>query len=42
MAVVCSPALRTPLVHTPEQLTLVNALCAFACESWDQAARHWN
>jgi predicted RecB family nuclease len=29
MAVVCSPALLTPLVHSPEQLGMVNALCAF-------------
>jgi len=30
MAVVCSLALRSPPVHTPEQLRMVNALCAFA------------
>jgi uncharacterized protein len=30
MAVVCSPRLLSPLVPKPEQLRLVNALCAFA------------
>ncbi|MDT4983206.1 MAG: hypothetical protein QOF95_696, partial [Pseudonocardiales bacterium] len=30
MAVVCSPRLLSPLVRKPEQLRLVNALCAFA------------
>ncbi|MDT4945125.1 MAG: hypothetical protein QOH14_1858 [Pseudonocardiales bacterium] len=29
MAVVCSPVLLAPLVHTPEQLRMVNDLCAF-------------
>jgi len=30
MAVVCSPRLLSPLVHKPDQLRMVNALCAFA------------
>ncbi|PZS16755.1 MAG: hypothetical protein DLM57_09730, partial [Pseudonocardiales bacterium] len=29
-AVVCSPRLLSPLVHAPDQLRMVNALCAFA------------
>jgi Superfamily I DNA and RNA helicases and helicase subunits len=39
MAVVCSPALLSPLVHTPEQLRMVNALCAFATEASARGAR---
>lgn len=30
LAVVCSPRLLAPLVRTPDQLRMVNALCAFA------------
>jgi uncharacterized protein len=30
VAVVCSPALLAPLVRTPEQLHMVNALCSYA------------
>jgi predicted RecB family nuclease len=30
MAIVCSEALMTPLVHSPDQLRMVDALCAFA------------
>ena len=32
-AVVCSPALLAPVVHRPEQLRLVNALCRFALDA---------
>jgi len=32
-AVICSPRLLSPLVHTPEQLRMVDALCAFAQRS---------
>ncbi|MDQ2748023.1 MAG: TM0106 family RecB-like putative nuclease [Actinomycetota bacterium] len=34
-AVVCSPRLLSPLVGKPEQLRMVNALCAFAEEAKD-------
>jgi predicted RecB family nuclease len=30
IAVICSPRLLSPLLHKPEQLRMVNALCAFA------------
>ncbi len=30
VAVVCSPHLLAPLVRSPQQLTMVNALCAYA------------
>jgi predicted RecB family nuclease len=33
MAVVCSPRLLSPLVRTPDQLRMVNALCAFAADA---------
>jgi predicted RecB family nuclease len=32
-AVVCSPRLLSPLVRSPEQLRMVNALCAFAADA---------
>ncbi|MDT4908875.1 MAG: hypothetical protein QOI69_2116 [Pseudonocardiales bacterium] len=37
MAVVCSPRLLSPLVRKPEQLRLVNALCAFAATAAEDA-----
>jgi len=35
LAVVCSPRLLSPLVHTPDQLRMVDALCAFAKRAYE-------